>query len=154
MISITNILRQQNILLHFAVIFFVYRSNYDSVSSITHLAIVWSSTSHIQPRSGHPHYTSSHDLVSDITCSGSGGSSVVEWHTCNWKVLGLSPGRSRQRIFFSRLNCLCWLLFRYPFHPRVTAAARKRSHSAGGRLQLNTHTPYIRLQTVTLQTGA
>ena len=29
-------------------------------------------------------------------------------------------------IFFSRVS-LCWLLFRYPFHPRVTVAARKRS---------------------------
>ena len=37
---------------------------------------------------------------------------------------------------------------RYPFHPgRVTAVARKKSghsaKSAGGRLQLNTHTPYV-----------
>ena len=53
------------------------------------------------------------------------------------------------RIFFSRVNFLCWRLFRYPFHPRVTAVARKRQQdihsakSAGGRLQLNTHTPYV-----------
>ena len=45
------------------------------------------------------------------------------------------------------VNFLCWLLFRYPFHPRVTAVVRKRSRSkdaksAGGRLQLSTHTPY------------
>ena len=33
------------------------------------------------------------------------------------------------RIFFSRVNSLCWLLFRYPFHPRVTTVARKRSRS-------------------------
>ena len=36
-------------------------------------------------------------------------------------------------------------LIRFPFHPRVTAVARKRprhsAKSAGGRLQLNTHTP-------------
>ena len=31
-----------------------------------------------------------------------------------------------QGIFFSRVNFLCWLLFRYPFHPRVTAVTRKR----------------------------
>ena len=38
----------------------------------------------------------------------------------------------------------------YPFHPRVTTVARKKSRSfcqkvqvAGGRLQLNTHTPYV-----------
>ena len=41
---------------------------------------------------------------------------------------------------------LCVLaLIRYPFHPRVTAVAGKRSghsaKSAGGRLHLNTHTP-------------
>ena len=46
--------------------------------------------------------------------------------------------QERREIFFSRVNFLCWLLFRYPFHPRVTAVAR-----AGGRLQLNTHTPYV-----------
>ena len=42
---------------------------------------------------------------------------------------------------------LCWLLFRYPFHPRVTAVAHERSQSfcqkCSGRLQLNTHTPYV-----------
>ena len=33
------------------------------------------------------------------------------------------------RIFFTRVDFLCWLLFRYPFHPRVTAVVRKRSRS-------------------------
>ena len=37
--------------------------------------------------------------------------------------------------------------FRYPFHPRVSAVARKdpghSAESAGGRLQLNTHAPYV-----------
>ena len=60
-------------------------------------------------------------------------------------------------FFFSRVNFLCRLLFRYPFHPRVTAVARKRprspqqhvkdrghsAKSAGGRLQLNTHASYV-----------
>ena len=37
---------------------------------------------------------------------------------------------SRQGFSFSESNIsLCWPLFRYPFHPRVTAAARKRSRS-------------------------
>ena len=36
---------------------------------------------------------------------------------------------TERRIFFSRVDFLCWLLFRYPFHPRVTAVARKRSRS-------------------------
>ena len=40
-----------------------------------------------------------------------------------------------------------YTVFRYPFHPRVTAVARKDPghsvRSAGGRLQLNTRTPYV-----------
>ena len=71
----------------------------------------------------------------------------LERRTRDWKVAGSSPCRSGGRIFFSRVHFLCWLLFRYPFRPRVTAAARKRSRSfcqsAGGRLQLNTHAPYV-----------
>ena len=60
----------------------------------------------------------------------SGDSSVLERRTRgDWKVAGSSPRRSGGRIFFSRVNFLCWLLFRYPFHPRVTAVARKRSLS-------------------------
>ena len=39
-----------------------------------------------------------------------------------------SKGRSG-RVFFSRVNFLCWLLFQYRFHPRVTARARKKSWS-------------------------
>ena len=75
---------------------------------------------------------------------------IAQWlerRTRDWKVAGSNPCWSGGRIFFSRVDFLCWLLFRYPFHPRVTAVARKRSShsskSAGGRLQLNTHTPYV-----------
>ena len=57
----------------------------------------------------------------------SGDSSVVRASDSWSKVPGSSPGRSGGRIFFSRVNFLCWHLFRYPFHPRVTAVARKRS---------------------------
>ena len=53
---------------------------------------------------------------------GSGDSSVVRAPDSWSKGRGFSGGR----IFFSRVNFLCWLLFRYPFHPRVTAVARKR----------------------------
>jgi len=38
-------------------------------------------------------------------------------------------GRSRFVRFDSRISFLCWLLFRYPFHPRVTAVAHKRPQS-------------------------
>ena len=57
---------------------------------------------------------------------------IAQWferRTRDRKVPGSSPGRSGGRIFFSGVNFLCWLLFRYPFHPRVTAVARKRSRS-------------------------
>ena len=58
---------------------------------------------------------------------------IAQWlkhRTGDWKVAGSSPRRSGRRIFFSRVNFLCcWLLFRYPFYPRVTAVARKRSRS-------------------------
>ena len=40
-----------------------------------------------------------------------------------------SPQEQRDFFFFSRVNFLCWLLFRYPLRPRVTSVARKRSRS-------------------------
>ena len=55
---------------------------------------------------------------------------IAQWlerRTRDWKVAGPNPCRSGGRIFFSRVDFLCWLLFRYPFHPR--AVARKRSRS-------------------------
>ena len=46
---------------------------------------------------------------------------------------------------FLELFSFCWLLFRYPFYPRVSPVSRKYfSHSvksAGGRLQINPNTP-------------
>ena len=47
----------------------------------------------------------------------------------DWKVVGSNPCRSGRRIFFSSVDFLCWLLFRYPFHPLVTAVACKKSQS-------------------------
>ena len=60
------------------------------------------------------------------------GAGIAQWlecWTCDWKVAGSNPCRSSRRIFFSRVDFLCWLLFQYPFHPRVTAVAHKRSRS-------------------------
>ena len=55
---------------------------------------------------------------------------TFEHWTHDRKVVGSSPGRSGGRIFFSRVNFLCWLLFLYPFPPPcVTAVADKRSRS-------------------------
>ena len=53
----------------------------------------------------------------------------LERRTHDWKVAGLNPCRSGGRMFCSRVDFLCWLLFRYPLHPRVTAVARKRPRS-------------------------
>jgi len=58
------------------------------------------------------------------------GAGIAQWlerRTREWKIAGSNPCKSGGRIFFSRVNFLCWLLFRYPFHPHVTAVARKRS---------------------------
>ena len=49
--------------------------------------------------------------------------------TRDWKVAGSNPCWSGGRIFFSKVDFLCWPLFRYPFHLRVTAVACKRSRS-------------------------
>ena len=60
------------------------------------------------------------------------GAGIAQWlehRTRDWKVAGSNPCWNGGRIFFSRVDFLCWLLFRYPFHPRVTTVARKRSRS-------------------------
>ena len=60
------------------------------------------------------------------------GAGIAQWlerRTRDRKVAGSNPCWRGGRIFFSRVNFLCWLLFRYPFHPRVTAVARKRPRS-------------------------
>ena len=56
-----------------------------------------------------------------------GGDSKVGRATDSWlKGRGFE---SLQENFFSSVDFLCWFLFRHPFHPRVTAVARKRSRS-------------------------
>ena len=60
------------------------------------------------------------------------GAGIAQWlehRTRDWKVAGSNPCWNGGRIFFSRVDFLCWLLFRYQFHPRVTAVARKKSRS-------------------------
>ena len=61
--------------------------------------------------------------------SGAGIAQRLEHQTRDRKVAGSNPCRSGGRIFFSRVNFLCWLLFRYLFHPCVTTVARKRPWS-------------------------
>ena len=60
------------------------------------------------------------------------GAGIAQWserRTCVRKVAGSNPCRSGGIIFFSTVNFLCWFLYRYSFHPRVTAVARKRPRS-------------------------
>ena len=60
------------------------------------------------------------------------GAGIAQWlehRTRDWKVAGSNPCWNGGRIFFSRVDFLCWLLFRYPFQPRVTTVARKKSRS-------------------------
>ena len=69
-------------------------------------------------------------LYYDITdTQGAGIAQWLEHRTRDWKVAGSNPCWNGGRIFFSRVDFLCWLLFRYPFHPRVTTVARKKSRS-------------------------
>ena len=67
------------------------------------------------------------------------GAGIAQWlehRTRDWKVAGSNPCWNGGRIFFSRVDFLCWLLFRYPFHPRVTAVACKKSRSFCQKVQV------------------
>ena len=75
-------------------------------------------------------------------------SSVACWlerHTCDRKVASLNPGRNGRRIFFSIVNFVCLLSLRFRPTPMLPQWHVKdpghSAKSAGGRLQLNTHTP-------------
>ena len=63
------------------------------------------------------------------------------------KVVRLNPGRGRGRIFFSRVNFVCWLLILFgvcSIHMLPQWHVKDPGHSAksaGGRLHLNKHAP-------------
>ena len=60
------------------------------------------------------------------------GAWIAQWlerQTRDWKVADSNHCRIGGRILFSRVKILCWFLFRYLFHRRVTALARKTSRS-------------------------
>ena len=63
---------------------------------------------------------------SEQNAPGSGGSSVVEFWTRDRNVAGSSSVRSGERILFSWVIFLCWLLFRYAFHPTIVEHKRYR----------------------------
>ena len=60
-----------------------------------------------------------------LSSMGSGDSSVVRALESWLKGSRIKPCWSGGKIFISRINFLCWLLFLYPFHPLVTAVAHK-----------------------------
>ena len=84
-----------------------------------------------------------HEGRCSIKCETTGknyvGAGIAQWlehRTRDWKVAGSNPCWNGGRIFFSRVDFLCWLLFRYPFHPRVTTVARKKSRSFCQKVQV------------------
>ena len=80
-----------------------------------------------------------------VSYDGSRDSLLVERRTRDRKVASSNPGRSGGKIFFCKVNILCWLLFGVrstsvlpQWHVKDTGHSAK---SAGGRLHLNTYTP-------------
>ena len=76
------------------------------------------------------------NICLQVPSEGAGIAQWLERRTRDWKVAGSNPCWNGGRIFFSRVDFLCWLLFRYPFHPRVTAVARKISRSFCQKVQV------------------
>ena len=70
-------------------------------------------------------------------------SSVVERWIRDRKFLGLSPGRSGGRIFSFRVNCLCLILFPYPFHPCVTSVRSRCFCQKCMLLQMKLHSKLV-----------
>ena len=62
---------------------------------------------------------------------------IACWLEHDWKVVSSNPGRSGGRIFFSRVNFVCWLLFRVRSTPVLPHWQVKdpdhSAKSAGGR---------------------
>ena len=65
----------------------------------------------------------------------------------DWKVASSNPSSSGRRIFFSRVDFVCWLLSGVRFTSMLPQWHIKdpghSAKSAGGWLHLNTHTPLI-----------
>ena len=70
---------------------------------------------------------------------------LVECRTCGQKIASSDPGRSSRRMFFSRVNFLCWLLLVVLFSLMLlqwhVKDSRDFAKSAGGSSHLNVHTP-------------
>ena len=50
-------------------------------------------------------------LCKCLNILGAGIACWLQRRTRGWQVASSNPGRSGGRIFFSRVNCVCWLLF-------------------------------------------
>ena len=84
---------------------------------------------HCDKQSGVDAGPSKQDACTSCTClqpyttmylqPGAGIAQGLECWTCDWKVTGSNPCRSSRRIFFSRVDFLCWHLFQYLFHPML-----------------------------------
>ena len=77
---------------------------------------------------------------------GAGIACWSEHRTRDQQVASSNPGKSGGRIFFFWVNFVCWLLFGVHSTPVLPQwHVKDPSHSAkssGGRLHLNTHTPF------------
>ena len=62
----------------------------------------------ITPPHGQTRYAIFRGFVSFVS-----GVRIAQWlknQTCDWKVMGSNPDRCVGRIFFSRVNFLCWII--------------------------------------------
>ena len=75
-----------------------------------------------------PSTSSIQGMASKVDSRG-GDSSVVRAPDSWSKGHGFESLQERRENFLLQGHFLCWLLFRYLFHPRVTTVARKRSRS-------------------------
>ena len=70
---------------------------------------------------------------------------LAECQNRDRKISGTNPGKNGLRVFFSRVNCLCWPLFGFRSIPVLPQWRIKdpghSAESAGGRLHLNMHIP-------------
>ena len=73
-----------------------------------------------------PDHSSVFQAAHDVTMES--GAGIAQWLEIERSWVQI-PAEVVGAFFFSRVDFLCWLLFRYPFNPRVTAVAGKRSQS-------------------------
>ena len=87
---------------------------------------------------------------------GAGIACWLERRTRDRRVESSNPGRSGGRIFFSRVNFACWLLFGVRSTPVLPQWHVKdpcySAKSADGRLHLNTHTSLTQQSRIGLTT--